>query len=352
MSDLVIRTVLGDIAPDRLGVTMAHEHLLIDQRVVTFRPSLDEHGRKLADRPVTLEILGWLQWNWAANRDNLVLDDESLAADEASMFREAGGNSLVDCTVSGLGRRPAAIRRIAAAAGINVVMATGYYVSSTHPAHVARMTVVELADEMVREVRQGDASDGVRAGIIGEIGSSWPMTDAERRVFQAAAIAQRELGCLLTTHPARHAASPVQIIDLLEHAGADLSRVAIGHIERTVPDLDGIRRLADRGCFIEYDLFGTDVTATYPYQEAGVAMPSDAQRLDQIAALAEAGHSNQILVSQDVSTKHRTRRYGGVGYDHVLRDVVPWMRRRGFVESLIEGLLIANPRRALAMPNV
>jgi phosphotriesterase-related protein len=55
-------------------------------------------------------------------------------------------------------------------------------------------------------------------------------------------------------------------------------------------------------------------------------------------------------VSHDVCTKHRTRRYGGVGYDHVLRDIVPWMPERGFDPGTIDRILVDNPRRAFAMP--
>ena len=211
------------------------------------------------------------------------------------------------------------------------------------------MSETAITDEIVRDVRVGVGDTGIRAGVIGEVGSSWPMTDEERRVFRAAGAAQRELECGLTIHPGRHPDSPREFLDLLVDGGADLSRVVVGHIERTVQDTDAIKVLADRGCFIEYDLFGTEVTATFPYQAYGIDMPSDAQRLDQIAELVRVGLGDRILVGQDVCTKHRTRRFGGLGYDHILRDIVPWMERRGFEKTTIDALLVANPRRAFAM---
>jgi phosphotriesterase-related protein len=132
--------------------------------------------------------------------------------------------------------------------------------------------------------------------------------------------------------------------------GTDVTRVVMGHIERTVMHPDRLGRLADTGCFIEYDLFGTEVTAAHPYQAAGIDIPSDAQRLDSIGALVRSGYASQILVSHDVCTKHRTRRYGGLGYDHFIRDVAPWMPRRGFDAVTINKILVANPRRAFEMP--
>lgn len=345
----VIRTVLGDIEPEALGATMCHEHLLVDQRAVSFREPEDPAGKALAYRPVTIDILGWVQWNWMSNLDNLVLDSESEAANELALFAGAGGGSIIDCTLPGIGRDPEAMTRISESTGVHVVMGSGYYVEPTHPAHVAGMSEDDITREIIREFTDGVGATGIRAGSIGEIGSSWPMTEAEAKVFRAAGRAQRELGCALTTHPGRHAESPSQIIELLRSVGTDMDRIIIGHIERTTMDLDEQKRIADAGCYVQFDLFGTEITATFPYQEFGIDIPNDAQRLVAIAGLAADGYGDRILVAHDVGSKHRTRRYGGVGYDHFLRDIVPWMEKRGLGPDLRDGIAEANPRRAFAI---
>ena len=344
-----VRTVLGDVPADSLGVTLCHEHLLCDQRAVTFRPPRDPDDEPLTRRRVTLEFFGWLQLNWASNWDNLVLDDEALAIQEARRFQSAGGQSLVDCTLPGLGRDPQALVRIARATGLNVLMGTGYYVAATHPPCVRDMGEDDLCRHMLREVCEGEAETGVRAGLIGEIGCTWPLDPAEARVLRAAGMAQRALGCGLSIHPGRHPDAPGQILDVLRPTGVDLSRVVIGHIERTVQTIDGLERLLDAGCFVEYDLFGTEATAHFPYRAHHIDMPSDAQRIDQIGTLIAKGYGAQILVSHDVCTKHRTRRFGGLGYDHLLRDVLPWMRERGIDADSVRALLVDNPRRALSI---
>jgi phosphotriesterase-related protein len=346
-----VRTVTGDIPPNSLGVTLCHEHLLCDQRAVSVRPPHYPDDSPLAHRQVALDFFGWLQLNWASNRDNLVLDDEAIAIQEALRFRRAGGQTIVDCTLPGLGRDPRVLRRIAQASGLHIVMGTGYYVAATHPPRVAEMSEDELCRHMLREVRQGDMDSGVRAGIIGEIGCSWPLDPEEVRVLRAAGVAQRELGCGLSIHPGRHSDAPRQIVEVLRPSGVDLTRVVIGHIERTVRNLDGLKELLDAGCFVEYDLFGTESTANFPYRSNHIDIPSDAQRIDQIATLVTAGYQTQILISHDVCTKHRTRHFGGVGYDHILRDVVPWMRERGFEEATVRALMVENPRRALGITN-
>jgi phosphotriesterase-related protein len=346
----VVQTVLGSIPADDLGVTMSHEHLIFDQRGVTFKEPADPEDRELAYRPVSLEMFHWLQLNWGSNLDNLVVDSEQLATEEALRYRKAGGGALVDLTLQGAGRNPLVLVRIARATGLHIVMGSGYYLAPTHPPHVASMTEEEIAAEIIGDFRHGVGETGIRAGVIGEIGSSWPLEAQEARDFRAAGLAQRELECGLSVHPGRHPDSPFQIVDILRTAGADLTRVIVSHIDRTVHDPDRLRALADVGCYLEYDLFGTETTARYPYRELGIDIPTDSQRLNHIRALIDIGHGAQILISQDVCTKHRTRRYGGMGYDYILRDIVPWMRERGFAEREIRLLVIENPRQALSMP--
>ena len=49
---------------------------------------------------------------------------------------------------------------------------------------------------MVREVSEGVEGTGVRCGVIGEVGVSYPMTDFEKRSLQASAKAQQITGIL------------------------------------------------------------------------------------------------------------------------------------------------------------
>src|SRR5690348_8531702 len=251
----VIQTVLGPIPPESLGVTLSHEHLICDQRGVTFQEPADPADRELARRPVSLEIFHWIQFNWASNLDNLVLDSEGTAIDEARMYRAAGGQGLVDVTSVGLGRDPHAIARIARATGLHIVMGCGYYVGPTHPPRVPSITEDAITAEIIHDIRDGVGETGIRAGVIGEIGSSWPMTPVEAKVFHAAGAAQAALGCGLSVHPGRHPDSPFEILEILRSGGADSRRVIISHIDRTVQTLDRLQALADTGCYLEYDLF-------------------------------------------------------------------------------------------------
>ena len=132
---------------------------------------------------------------------------------------------------------------------------------------------------------------------------------------------------------------------MLENSGADLSRVIMGHLDRTVFEFDALLKIAATGCYLEWDLFGNE-GSYYPLAE--IDMPSDAQRLDFISRIADAGYFEKIVIGQDICTKHRLVTYGGHGYGHILENIVPKMRRKGFSEAVIQAITVGNPARILA----
>ena len=323
---------------------MTHEHLLIDFRCVFQMPS-EASKKGLAYAPLSLENLGWVRYNWNGNLDNLTIFDEEMVIAEVGRYTRAGGKSLVDATSIGIGRDPLGLARIARATGLNIIMGGDYYVGSTHPPDMDGRTVEQLADEMVRDITEGVGDTGVRTGIIGEIGCSWPWTDNERKAVRAGAIAHQRTGAPLLIHPGRHQDSPMEIIAELKETGADLTRTVICHIERTIFDWSKLLELASTGCYLEYDLFGLE-TSHYPFP--GIPyMPSDAQRIDQIARLVGEGLVERIVVAHDVCSKHRLARYGGHGFDHILENIVPRMRRWGITEEQVHTILVENPKRVL-----
>src|SRR5262249_21923229 len=186
-----VQTVLGPIAPEAMGITLPDEHLLIDFKVMFAEPAAaSEKGR--AWEPVSLGNLGWVRQNFNANLDNLRLTDERVAIDEIRLFQQAGDATVVDPTPVTLARDPPALARIARATGLNVVMGSGYYVAASHPLDMDRRGVDSLAREMIADVTMGAGESGVRAGLLGEIGTTYPWTANEQKVLRAAIAAQRE----------------------------------------------------------------------------------------------------------------------------------------------------------------
>jgi phosphotriesterase-related protein len=202
-----------------------------------------------------------------------------------------------------------------------------------------------IVDEIVRDVVDGVRQTGVRAGVIGEVGCSWPLTGNERKVLRASGRAQRRTGAPLLVHPGRNEAAPAEIVAVLREVHGDLSRTIIGHIERTIFEPSAMRKLAETGCVLEFDLFGRE--HSYYKHSPDIDMINDAQRLKLLAGLIGEGLGRQIVMAQDTAAKTHLVRYGGCGYAHILENIVPRMRARGFREEDLQAMLVDTPRRLL-----
>ena len=337
------QTVLGPIAASAMGVTLPHEHLFIDFTVM-FKEPESARERELARQPVSLGNLGWVRRNFSSSLDNLRLSDESVIRDEMLLYRDAGGRTVVDPTNQGLSRDPRALARVSQATGLNIIMGSGYYVAASHPRDMDAKSVDDVTREIVADLTTGVGDTGVRAGFIGEIGTTSPWTANERKVIQAAVLAQRETGAPLMIHPGRHERLPLEIADAVRREGGDVRRTIMCHIERTIVDRAVLLELATTGVYLEYDLFGLE-TSYYPYNPA-FDMPNDGERLRQILFLIEQGYEDRILMSHDIAYKHCLTRWGGYGFHHLLVSVIPRLRMKGADDRTIQTLLVDNPRRA------
>lgn len=340
-------TVRGPVPVDALGETLTHEHLLIDLRGVTFQEPDDEAGRRIAREPIRLENLGWVRRHWTSSLDNLYQLDEALATTELRAFAEAGGGTVVDCTVPGIGRDPAALARISATTGVHVVMGSGSYVEPTHPDEVRALDAQGLHDRVVAEWRDGVAGTGIRPGLIGEVGCSWPLHPRERVALEAMAAAQRTTGLPMLIHPGRDPRAVGEIVEVIAAAGADLTRTVLAHLDRGITPQDELVALTRAGVYVELDCFGLESSLFPP--NARMATLSDAQRLDIVRQLFDAGAGDRVLVAHDVCQKHRLTAFGGHGFAHLTAEIKPWMHQRGFTEAETTQLFVTNPARALAI---
>ena len=272
--------------------------------------------------------------------------DETTATEEARLYKSKGGGTIVDATTIGIGRNPTALTRISRESGVNIVMGAGYYVESAQIDAVRNMDEQAIQENIIKELTVGVDDTEIKAGIIGEIGCTWPLEDNERKVLRAAAKAQAKTGAAILIHPGRHQKAPKEILEELNKAGANLSRVIMGHLDRTVDSLAVLSEIADYGCVLEWDLFGVEISY---YQPADFDMPNDVQRLDYIRSMMDKGISDRIVLAQDICTKHRLSKYGGHGYGYILEHIVPRMRLRGFSEEDINALIVGNPTRMLTI---
>ena len=339
-----VQTVLGPIDPADLGITLTHEHLLIDLAGYSEQPEAASH-RGLWDRPYTMDLSGRFTSIGFYIRDGLQLFSEQEALDEVRQFMLAGGGSLVDATNWDLGRDPLALARISRAAGLHVVMGSGHYVPSFRPDDMDERSEESIAERLVGDVTLGVGDTGIKAGIIGEIGNVHPGDDGQRKVLRAAAHAQQATGAPILIHPGIDDTSAPEILEVLARAGADLTRVIMGHLDYSVRDPGYLRAVAETGCFMEYDTFGMEDTGLVEWG-VEVPIPTDAERIATLEFLVEQGYEDRLLLAQDVCLKYMQARTGGHGFAHVVESIVPRMRKRGFSADQIDGFLVRNPARA------
>jgi phosphotriesterase-related protein len=343
------QTVLGPLEGELLGFTLPHEHLVFDGTAI-FAPPASSSDRGRAYASLGWEILSWLRYHPYENLDNVRMLDEGEAAAELALFRDAGGATLVDVTVPGIGRDPESLARLSRRSGVHIVMGTGLYTEPSLTPPQREMTVDQLAAQFIEDVQQGVGSTGIRAGIIGEVACNWPVAPIEMRAVQAAALAQRETGASISLHPGRNREAPFQLVEVLKQFHADLSRVIFCHIDARLRTHEDRLRLADEGCVLEYDLWGWEGHfPSYWTSDDYMDLPNDTERIHEIRALAERGHLERVVISHDICVRSRRVHWGGWGYAHIPMYVVPMMLRRGFDDHAIRQLTRENPRRLLCL---
>lgn len=337
-----VMTVLGPIESDKLGVTLAHEHIFIDLACLWHAPK-DKRRDILVDAPLSLETRGLLMCDPYHSRTNMVLDDAELAVQELGYFKALGGGTVVDLSARTIGPYPQKLQEVASRTGLNIIAGTGFYTKRAHPDWLSSSSVSQLAEHMIRELHEGIDGTSARAGVIGEVGSSSPIHPDEVKSLQAAAAAHHATGAAINVHLAIFGKQGHRVLDILEEQSVDPAYVTLSHLDET-GDLQYQRDLASRGCFVEFDCFGSEVH----FDEDQCHEPSDTNRIDNLIELIELGYEKQLLLSQDVCTKMQLRKFGGFGYDHILRTIVPRLRARGVEQRTIDKMLMENPARFLA----
>ncbi len=370
MAERYVMTVLGPVAPEDLGPTITHEHLLVDmtqsETSVANLLMRSETGSKWT----RADAAGWQFGEGAPGttasylgrwQEELRLDNYYDVVRNWFFYGEFRLTSIEDCiydaTSVGLSRDPAGLREVSRATGVHIVMGGGYYEKAWHPPDMDDLDEDELYRRIRRDIVDGVGDEGidggVRSGHIGEVGMSYPRTDNEDKALRAAVRAHIDTGLVMSIHPGKDPNGPIDALNRITELGADTSKVIFCHCDSRplLPYPVGFaeelwRPLAEAGSYLQFDLFGWEDSTR---QAGTVDAVNDAGRVNMIMEVAEAGYEDQILVSHDIVMKHWLSKYGGWGVEHIMRSVVPLMRRKGLSDELVQKILVANPARALAV---
>ena len=317
-----IRTVTGDVPASSWGLTNAHAHLALGTEEQS-HPGWEETAERYSDHTLSIE-------------DTLP---------ELAAYRRAGGSCLVDLTPMGMGRDPATLLRAAEETGVRVVMGAGIYHEPFHPDLISSLTDEQIARILVSEITDGVGDTGIRAGIIGEQGTfTGPMTDRERVVFRASAMAAIETGVAVSTHTylGRNA---LEQIDVLTSQGLSPDRIAIGHLDDIEPDLDLVRRIIERGAYAQFDTIGYE----YFTETLGVQMATDRVRARALRQLADEGLTHRVILASDLCRKRHLTVNGGPGLPHLITGFRALAREEGVPTGVLDRCMVTNPANLLKM---
>jgi phosphotriesterase-related protein len=302
-----IATVAGAIEPAQLGLTLMHEHVLVD-----FIGAAEVSPSRYDADAVFAKVLPFLQ-----------------------QAKALGASTLVECTPAYLGRDARLLQRLATASGLHILSNTGYYGANKDrhlPPQAFAETPQQLAARWIREHQDGIDGTGIKPAFL-KIGvDAGRLSEVDAKLVRAAAITHAATGLPIAIHTGDGIAAHLEM-DLLEQAGVPLSSFIWVHAH-SEPDGAMHVRAAERGAWVEFD---------------GIAPKSVDRHVALVLALRKAGHVGRVLVSHDAGW-YRVGEPGGGEFrpfDTLFTAFVPALKAAGVSQAEIDQLLIDNPRRAL-----
>jgi phosphotriesterase-related protein len=314
-----VQTVRGPVDSSQIGPTLMHEHVFVlDTEIVQNYPE-----------------------EWGA--------EEQRVADAVTRLNELkskGVDTIVDLTVIGLGRYIPRIQRIAQQTKINIIVATGVYTYHDVPLYFhfrgpgTLLGGEELmVDMFVRDIREGIADTGVKAGILKCATDEPGVTKDVERTLRATAQAHRKTGVPISTHT--HAATRVGLDQqkIFREEGVDLARVVIGHSGDTT-DLEYLEELVGNGSYIGMDRFGIDTILSFE------------DRVKTVSAMCRRGHAGKMVLSHDAACYNHWLPERPLPmilprwhYLHIHNDVIPALKQQGVTDEQLHTMLVENPRK-------
>ena len=261
-----------------------------------------------------------------------LFDDFEHISEELSGLAGKGLKRVVDMSCRGLGRDYDYIDRMEKAAGIEVLVSTGFYKDPFLPDEVETSSVKKLSALMIKDIEKGAEGSGRKARIIGAIGTSeHKMTPNEEKVFRAAARAHEKTGVYISTHTTLGTMGWEQIY-FLTSLGVDPEKIIVGQLELANNEALIIRAL-DEGVSINFNSIGKTKHL------------SDGQRIDFIKTCCGRGYSKQLLLSMNIKRKSRLKANGGQGYAYLIDSFLPRLLAEGVKEETVKNMLGRNPDR-------
>lgn len=298
-----IRTVLGDIPPDRFGLALAHEHILVD-----FIGADKQAKERYDPNEVFTTMLPYLK-----------------------EIRQLGVTGFVECTPNHMARDPKLLAKLSEAADIHILTNTGLYKEPYLPQYALTSSADQLADQWTSEIKDGIEDTNVKAGFIKIAVNPGRIVPTQQKIVKAAARCSLSTGASIACHTASGAAA-LHLLEILEKEETDPERLIVVHSDAE-EDTKCHVKIASSGAWVEYD---------------AVREETAERTLTLLRLMLEHGFEDQVLLSQDAGWYNVGEPGGGQirGFKYLVRDFAPLMLENGFSKELADKILIRNPSRA------
>lgn len=308
-------TVNGPESPGKMGITLEHEHILVDF--------------------IGADSTGYFRWN----RDSVVKKvlPVVLAA------REKGVKTIVECTPSYLGRDPRLLKALSLKSGVNFITNTGYYGAVNNkylPESFYGLSAVELAGAWIKEFENGIEDTGIKPGFIKiAVNPDDSLSEEHRKIITAAAITHLKTGLVIASHTGPEKPAFAQI-EILKEKGVDPSAFIWVHAQRGT--MEGNIRAAKDGVWISLDNIAEKKNI-----DPG-ALYSIGWYADRIEELKKSGLLTRVLISHDSGWFDPAKPGGGTinGYAAIFDYLIPALKAKGFTRDEIDQILVKNPQEA------
>ena len=302
----VIMTVNGPIPSAMMGVTLFHEHILVDFI------GADSINNKRWDRSKVIEkTLPYLK-----------------------QIKDLGCQTFIECTPEFLGRDPLLLRSLSDSSGLNIITNTGLYGANNNkfiPRYAFNETADQLAKRWISEWEEGIEGTGIKPGFI-KIGvNGGPLSEMHRKLITAAALTHLKTGLVIESHTGQ-ALPAFEQIEILKKEGVSPAAFIWIHAQAE-PDPANHLKAAQAGAWIGLDGLNESNLPDY---------------VRMIKNLKENKLLHKVLLSHDAGWYDPEKINGGDyrGYTTLFKKLIPLLRSENFSEVEINQLLVVNPSNA------
>src|SRR6056297_973219 len=311
----VFMSVNGLTDTDSMGVTLSHEHVLVDW--------------------IGADSTGSHRWN----RNEVVKKVLPFFLEA----KENGVNTLMEFTPAYLGRDPLILQELSRLSGIQVLTNTGYYGAVENrfmPHHDFNETPDELSQRWIEEFQSGIDGSEVRPGFIKiSVGEQVSLSNLHQKIVTAAIKTHLETGMVIASHTIGDIPAFEQI-EMLEAGGVSPEAWIWTHAQSGSPEAN--IEAAKKGAWIALD------NVRYRPEAEDGESGKISWYVDRISQLKNEGLLNRVLISHDAGWYDPDRENGGEfrGYTDLFEYLIPELTEAGFSEVEINQLLVTNPASA------